>query len=228
MSFWLAITSSLWLGILTSISPCPLATNIAAISYMSRGLKHSKHVLITGALYSIGRIISYSLLGTLIVFAGLSISTTSFFLQKYMYIALGPLLIVTGMFLLELIVINIPRNSFLTKLQDRLKNKGYLGALGLGIVFALAFCPISAALFFGGLIPLAIEYKSTMVLPSMFGLGTAIPVFAFSIVIVFAGKSISKLFNNIKTIEVWLRTATGVVIILVGIYLSLTYIFRLL
>jgi threonine/homoserine/homoserine lactone efflux protein len=91
----------------------------------------------------------------------------------------------------------------------------------LGIIFALTFCPLSAALFFGSLIPLAVDGKSSVMMPSVYGLGTALPVIAFSLVMVFSVKSIGKFFAKLTQIEKWARKLTAVVFIGAGIYLLL-------
>ena len=153
----LGTLSALWLGILTSISPCPLATNIAAISFIGRRVSHGRVVFLTGLLYTLGRMLTYVVLGILLITSVLSIPQVSYILQKYMNKILGPILIFVGMILLELIRFNVTGCGFSEKMQRRVETSGIWGAGLLGIVFALSFCPISAALFFGSLIPLSIK-----------------------------------------------------------------------
>jgi threonine/homoserine/homoserine lactone efflux protein len=95
----------------------------------------------------------------------------------------------------------------------------------LGVVFALSFCPLSAALFFGSLIPLAIRNGSRVLLPSLYGVGTALPVFAFALVIALGARSLATVFRRLTQVERVARWATGAVFVGVGIYLSVVHIF---
>lgn len=223
----LAITSSLWLGILTSISPCPLATNIAAISFVSRKSHRMSLVLSAGMFYALGRILAYSALSLLIVGSILSIPSVSFFFQKYMHLILGPLLLLVGMFLLEMISLPLPSFFKMGSMESKFKEKGVVGATALGFIFALAFCPVSAALYFGSLIPLAVKNQSPILLSLAYGLGTALPVLIFSSALAGGSKAAAKLFNKVTLVEKWLRIGTGILILLIGIYFCLTYIFNL-
>lgn len=227
MTLIMATLSAFWLGVLTSISPCPLATNIAAISYISRKSHKIPLVFTTGLFYALGKMLAYAILSALIVGSLLSIPSVSFFLQKYLHLALGPLLIVVGMFLLELVSITLPSIFKTNELEEKLKNRGFLGALGLGFLFALAFCPVSAALYFGSLIPLATGQSSPIFLSFIFGLGSALPVLIFSMALALGTKVASTLFNKVTVLEKWIRLGTGIIILLIGIYFCLTYIFNL-
>jgi len=175
--------SALWLGILTSISPCPLATNIAAISYIGKRVGSPGQVFLSGFLYNLGRMIAYVLLGILLVASVLSIPEVARFLQEYMNKLLGPILIVAGMFLLELLKFTGSGTRVSEKMQRRVDRSGIWGALLLGFVFALSFCPVSAALYFGSLIPLSVKHSSAILLPSAYGIGTGLPVMIFAIII---------------------------------------------
>lgn len=220
--------SALWLGILTSISPCPLATNIVAISYIGRQVGNTRSVLLSGMMYSLGRMLTYLIIAIVVVSSIQAIPEISNTLQKYMNKLLGPLLIIVGMFLLELLSISIPGIRAGEKMQNRLKDNGVIGAGLLGMVFALSFCPTSAALFFGSLIPLSLKHESNILLPSIYGIGTALPVFVFSFLIAFSAQMVGKVFNKLTQIELWVRRITGSVFIIVGIYFCLIYIFRVL
>jgi cytochrome c biogenesis protein CcdA len=219
---------ALWLGILTSISPCPLATNIAAVSFIGRRIGRTRVVFLTGLLYALGRILAYVALGSLLVTSVLSRPQLSYFLQKYMNKILGPILILVGMILLELININISGAGVSERMQKRVEVLGIWGAALLGIVFALSFCPTSAALFFGSLIPLAVKYKSGFTLPALYGLGTGLPVLFFAVLIAFGAQSVGKAFNKLTQLEWWVRRITGVIFIIIGIYFCLTHIFGIL
>ena len=218
--------SAMWLGILTSISPCPLATNIVAISYIGRRVDNPRMALWTGLFYTAGRMLTYLILGVLLVSSLLSIPYLSFWLQKYMNQFLGPILILVGMFLLELLSLNTGKHPFGEGIQKRVETWGLWGAGALGFVFALSFCPVSAALFFGSLIPLAIQYESKILLPSLYGVGTALPVFGFAVLIALGAHSLSRVFNWVTRAEWWARRITGGIFIVVGIYYSLVYVFR--
>jgi cytochrome c-type biogenesis protein len=220
-NFYLDILSAFWLGILTSISPCPLATNIAAVSFISRNLGSSKKVLWSGLLYAAGRMFTYVAIAILAVASLLSLPEVSFFLESNMHKIIGPLLIVVGVILLDVIPISSSASLVGSSVQEKAGKWGLWGSGLLGIIFSLTFCPLSAALFFGSLIPLAIDGKSSVMMPSVYGLGTALPVITFSLVMVFSVKSIGKVFDKLTQIEKWVRKLTAVVFIGAGIYLLL-------
>jgi cytochrome c biogenesis protein CcdA len=219
--------TALWLGILTSISPCPLATNVAAISYIGKRVGSARNVFLSGLLYNLGRIAAYVVLGALIVASVLSVPELSRFLQQYMNKILGPVLILAGMFLLELLRFTTSGRGVSEKLQRRVDRSGIWGAALLGFIFALSFCPVSAALFFGSLIPLSIKHASTIILPSVYGIGTGLPVIVFAVLIAMGTRYVGTLFSKLTSIERWARRITGVIFVIVGIYYCLTYIFEM-
>jgi len=225
MELFLAMFTALWLGILTSISPCPLATNIAAISFVSYRIVHKNIVFVSGILYTIGRSITYTALSFLIVKALVNIPLLSDCLQRYINKILGILLIIVGMFLLGVLKINIPSLSVSEKMQKQLDEMGLIGSLLLGVSFALAFCPVSAAMFFGSLIPLTIKTKESIGLPLIYGLGTGLPVLLFAVLVAIGSKFIDRVYHRVTKIESYTKLVTGVVFILVGIYYVLSYIF---
>lgn len=224
----LAVFSALWLGILTSVSPCPLATNIAAISFIGKRVEKPLHVLGGGLLYTLGRALVYTVIGVLLTLSLLSASRLSSALQHYMNVVIGPVLIVTGMFVLELIGSRLSGPGVNEQLARRLAGLGALGPLLLGMLFALAFCPVSAALFFGSLLSLATLHKSPVLLPALFGIGTALPVVVFAAILAFSVNAVGKVYQRLGVFEYWMRRVTGVVLILAGIYLCLHYNFELL
>ncbi len=218
--------SALWLGILTSVSPCPLATNIAAISYIGRRVGSSRQVFLTGILYTAGRTAAYLALAIILVASVLSVPQISLFLQKYMHLVLGPILIVVGMFLLGLIEFNMAGGGLGAAMQQKVDAMGMWGAVPLGVVFALSFCPTSAALFFGSLIPLSLSVNSSVTLPLVYGIGTALPVMVFAAIIAMSAQTLGKAFNILSKVEWWARMITGAIFIAVGIWFSLKYIFE--
>jgi len=224
----LAAVSALWFGILTSVSPCPLATNITAISFVGRRTGSTRGVLLSGLLYTIGRALVYTAIGVLLVMSLLSAPTVSLTLQTWMNKLLGPILILAGMVMLGLLRISFRGRGMSQRLQQRVERWGLLGALGLGALFALSFCPVSATLFFGSLLPLAVKHGSGVLLPFIYGIGTAIPVVIFAIVLAFGARWLGKLFERVTQVERWMRTVTGAVFIGVGIYMSLVHVYRVL
>jgi cytochrome c biogenesis protein CcdA len=227
-SLIVAVVSALWLGILTSISPCPLTTNIAAISFIGRRVDKTRLVLLAGVCYTLGRMLTYTVLGVLVVVSILSIPHLSHFLEKYMNKLLGPILIMVGMILLEMIQLNVFGSGVSERVQKKAESWGIWGAGLLGILFALSFCPVSAALFFGSLIPMSISSNSNILLPAVYGLGTGLPVFVFAVLIALGAQWVGKVFQKISLVELWMRRVTGGILIVIGIYLSLVYIFGIL
>ncbi len=215
----IAIVAAFFIGLMTALSPCPLATNITAIAYTSKRIHNSKHTLIVGFLYTFGRMFSYTLIASLIVWFGLSTQTISFFLQKYGERLLGPLLLIIGMFMLGFIKLSFFKGSSgLNKLKEKLAKRGYLGSFLLGVVFALAFCPFSAVLFFGMLIPLALRAGDALIVPSVFAFATGLPVIIFSFILVYGVSKLSSILNKVQLFDKWMRRIVGVIFILIGIY----------
>lgn len=216
---------AVWLGILTSISPCPLATNIAAISYIGNN-GSPRRIAACGLAYTAGRMVAYLALGTLLVAGLLSSSLLSNFLQRRMNGILGPILILTGMVLLELLSWK-PRGGVIGESVRRKADRGGMTGAGLlGAIFALSFCPVSAAIFFGSLIPLALKYRSSFAFPLFFGAGTALPVLLFAGLVAFGARVVGQVYERLRQVERWGRRITGMVFVLVGIYYSLVYIFE--
>ena len=227
METLIILGSALWLGILTSISPCPLTTNIAAVSFLSKKIAHPVLVFISGFAYTLGRMVAYAVLGWIIISSLLSVPQVAQFLQRYMVKALGPLLIITGLFLLEVITLKLPGIALSQKHHNRLAESGALGAFLLGLIFALAFCPLSAALFFGSLIPLALNSKVSTLLPFVYGIGTGLPVLIFAVAIALGVTSLSHWFYKVTKLELYTRKITGAIFILVGLYYTGIHILRL-
>ena len=224
---WIALGSALWLGILTAISPCPLATNIAAISFIGRQVGNRRGVLLSGLLYALGRTLTYVVLGLVITVGILATAEVSRFLQKYMNEILGPVLILLGMVLLGLIGSGLSWNLAGDGVQQRAAKGGVVWSLLLGVLFALSFCPVSAGLFFAGLIPLSVNEGSRLLLPTLYGVGTALPVIVFAFLIAFASEYVGKAFNRLSQIEKWIRVIAGILFILAGVYYCLTHVYGL-
>lgn len=219
------IFSVIWLGILTSISPCPLATNIAATTYISRRINAPFATVLAALAYTLGRTLSYVIVATAIIAGVFSIPGVSMFLQAHMNKILGPVLVVTGLFILELVPLKLPAISLNANLLKRMGDSGMPGAVALGFLFALAFCPVSAALFFGGVIPLSLESQSRFFLPLLYGIGTAAPVIGFALIITWSARFAGIFFNRLAVFERWFRRITGGMFVMIGIYFCLKYIF---
>jgi cytochrome c-type biogenesis protein len=221
------LASAVWLGILTSVSPCPLATNIAAVSFISRRITQRNVVFLSGILYTLGRSLTYIVLGVVIVKTLVDIPILSDFLQRYVNKILGIVLILVGMVLLDLMRIPLSPPSVSENFAKKLIDKGAIGSFPLGILFALAFCPVSAAIFFGGLIPIAVKAQSGIGLPLIYGIGTGLPVLLFAFLVAAGTGYINNLYYRITRIEFYTKKVTGIIFILVGIYYTLAYIFEL-
>lgn len=221
------IASAFWLGILTAISPCPMTTNIAAISFIGRQVGNDRGVVLAGLLYTVGRTVVYMALGVALTFGLAAAGETSRFLQGTMNDFLGPLMILLGLVLLNMIGSGWSFSIAGKGLQEKVKERGAWFAFPVGILFALSFCPVSAALFFGALMPLALKANSLFAAPLLYGIGTALPVTLFAFLIAFGGEYLGKTFNRLTQIEWWIRTVAGVLFILAGVYLSLAYVYEL-
>ena len=217
------IITAFVLGLMTAISPCPLATNITATAYISKNIANKKKVFFSGIVYALGRAFSYTILG-LLLFFGASKFHIALFLNQNGERILGPLLVVLGLIMLNVIHFRFLSNFNLTeKLTDKFKDKGMLGTFLIGIVFALAFCPYSGALFFGMLIPITITSVDGLYLPLIFAFGTGLPVIIFSFLLAFATAKIGVLFIKISKVEVVMRKVAGFVFIIIGIYYILIF-----
>lgn len=212
------VLTAFLLGLLTSISPCPLATNITAIAYISREIKTAKHTLLNGVFYTLGRGVSYTLLATLIYFGFSSFQISSIF-QGWGDKVLGPVLISIGLVLFGVIKINVGTGGEKTeRMKQWLSEKGYIGSFLLGMLFALAFCPYSGVLFFGALVPLVLNSTGGLLLPPVFALGTGLLVIAFSFLIAFSVQKLGQVLHIMQKIEKVMRYGVATIFLLTGVY----------
>ncbi|MBC8320844.1 MAG: sulfite exporter TauE/SafE family protein [Bacteroidetes bacterium] len=218
----LPFLTALILGLMTAISPCPLATNITAIAFIGKDIDNKRKVFINGLVYTLGRAVTYTGLG-LIFYFGASQFKISGFVQQWGEKLLGPLLIIIGLLMLDFIKINFPGLGKLTEKMEKKSKSGFWGVLLLGIVFALAFCPYSGALYFGMLIPITITSASGLYLPLIFALGTGLPVIIFAWFIAYTVGSVGGVYNKVKAFEIWFRRVVSVIFIIVGLYYSIIY-----
>jgi cytochrome c-type biogenesis protein len=207
------------LGLMTAISPCPLATNITAIGFISRDLEDRKRVFGKGLVYTLGRALSYTSLALLLYFGASRMHVSRLF-QGWGEKLLAPLLILIGLFMLGAIKIKFPAFSFLTDKIEKKGQGGYWSALLLGIIFALAFCPYSGVLFFAILMPITIAGAGGLYLPVVFAFATGLPVILFAWLIAFTVGNVGKVYNNVKIFERWFRRIIAVLFIAVGLYYS--------
>jgi cytochrome c-type biogenesis protein len=216
----IAIIAAFFLGLMTAISPCPLTTNITAIAYTSKRIQNRRHTMIVSSLYTLGRMLTYAGIASMIVYAGLSTQHVSLFLQKYGERLLGPLLVVIGLVMLEAVKLGriSGESERIERLKKRLAKRGFLGAFLLGAVFALAFCPFSAVLYFGMLIPLSLAAGDGIVLPAVFAVATGLPVIILSLLLTTGVSTLGKAMDRIQAFEKWMRKSVGVVFIAAGIY----------
>ena len=213
------LVAAFFIGLLMTFSPCPLATNITAIAFISKKIGDSRHTLLVGSLYSLGRMAAYIGLTALIVYAGLNIQAVSFFLQEYGEKLIGPFLVVMGILMLEIVDIPpIRGHGWLQKLELYLGEKGYIGGFLLGDVFALALCPFSAVLFFGMLIPIALKTGDALLVPAVFAIATALPVIIISLVLVQGVNRVSGMMSTVQKMETWIKRAVAAVFIVIGLY----------
>ena len=235
MTFLWVLAGAFGFGLATGVSPCPLTTNIAAISFLSRNVGDSRRVLLSAALYTLGRTMVYVGLGVALLWAFQAATGGAGDLdefsgpaqrhaQRYGYIILGPAMLFIGMVLLGLLEINISVGVGGSKLQERVSKGGAIWALPLGMLFALAFCPPSVVWFLAAM-GLSLEHGSTVLPPLAYGIGTAVPVIAFALVIAFASQNVGKAFNAMTRIEWWFRLIAGILFVAVGVYYTLIHIY---
>ncbi|HEY3488786.1 MAG TPA: aromatic aminobenezylarsenical efflux permease ArsG family transporter [Candidatus Deferrimicrobiaceae bacterium] len=220
--------TALWLGVLTAISPCPLTTNIAAVSFIGRQYSHPLRVTLAGLAYVAGRVATYVALGVLLAGGLLSAPSLSTFLQRWMNAILGPILILVGMLLLGLLAFEAGSGSARgARLKEWAAQGGVPGAFLLGALFALSFCPISGALFLGSLVPLAVTHNAPVLFPLLYGVGTGAPAALFALLIAMGAKSVGSLFDKVGRAEGVARKVTGAVFIAAGVFFTLRYTFEL-
>lgn len=213
------------LGLMTAISPCPLATNITAIAFIGKDLENRHRVFLSGIIYTLGRAITYTGIG-LLFFFGASQFKISGIVQGWGEKLLGPFLIIIGILMLDFIKINFPGLGKLSKKVEQTSKGGYWGVLLLGIVFALAFCPYSGVIYFGMLIPITISSAAGLYLPLIFAIGTGLPVIVFAWFIAYTVGGVGSVFNKVKLFEKWFRRLVSVVFIIVGLYYTFIYFYN--
>lgn len=222
------LLTALLLGLMTAISPCPLATNIAAVGYIAKDVSNHGRAFTAGLLYTLGRIISYTVLGLILIIiikAGSGVFGIQKFIADWGEKILGPLMLLVGLFMLFGGRLGLKGFGYSGD-GGSLAGKGSWGALLLGILFALAFCPTSAVFYFGMLIPLAASTSSGWILPAIFAIATAVPVLVVAWIFAFSAGSIGKFMGRVTAFQRWLNLIVAVIFVLIGIYYCFTLFFR--
>ena len=205
------------LSALTALSPCPLATNIAAIGFIGKDIENRKRIFRNGLLYTLGRILSYTLLGVVLILI-LKEGSNMFGIQKTIGVwgelVLGPLLFLIGLFMLLGDRLNLPQFGFQGNAEG-LARKG-----GWGALFALAFCPTSGVFYFGMLIPMSATATAGYLLPVVFAIATAIPVLVVAWILAFSVQQLGSFYGKMQKVQKWMNRIVGVLFIVIGIYYS--------
>lgn len=206
------------LGLMTAISPCPLAMNITATAYLSKDIDDKKRVMLNGIFYTLGRMFSYTALASIIYFGASKLHVAQWF-QQINGMWIGIVLVAIGILMLDLIKFDIPFvGKWTSRIGERKMKRNYLNAFLMGVVFALAFCPYSAVLYFGGLIPVTLASSEGLLLPPVFAIATGLPVIIIAWLLAYSVSNVGKFYNSMKSFEKWFRLIVAAVFIIVGIY----------
>lgn len=224
MEYLLLLLTALWLGLVTSFSPCNLPVSVAAVSFIAGHATGKRGMLLSGVLYTAGRCVTYAIIAFLIGWAIFNIPDASIFLSLYMNKVLGIILMLVGMHLLQLLPVSLPAVSIPDYFLQRAGGKGVLGSLLTGMILALAFCPVATALYFGSLIPMVLKMQGSFVLPVAFGIGTGLPVLLFSAVLAGGAQYLYRAGDRFSRMGHYIKIFTGVIIFLIGIYYVLKYL----
>lgn len=219
------VLTAFLLGLLTAVSPCPLATNITAIGFISKDIESKDRTFLLGILYTIGRMVAYSLLGALLIWM-LRRGFDTFDLQskvsQWGEMLLSPVLIVMG--LVMLFGDRLPLSGFgLNASEKSGRLRGAWGSLLLGILFAMAFCPTSGMFYFGMLIPMSASTTGGYALPAVYALATGLPVVIVAWIIAYSIGNIAGFYKKMQVFQKWLNRMVAVLFIIVGIYYAYTF-----
>lgn len=222
------MASAAGLGLLTAVHPCPLAGHLGALAALSGWSRRPRRVWVAGLALAAGFASAYAALGILLSWGLASAPHTSEVLQTYLTRLLGPLLVVAGMLMAGLL-----GGSGTPALRERLSARlgrrawGSWIAFPAGMLLALSFCPASAAIFFGVLLPLALTKQMPVLLPVTYGAGVALPLALAAFLAAFGAQWIGrKAEREARTRTV--RLAAGTVLILVGITHALRHVYGIL
>ena len=214
------VLTALLLGLLTAVSPCPLATNIAAIGFIGKDLENRKRIFVRGLLYTAGRITTYTALGIILLTVlktGANLFGIQKFVGKYGEMLLGPILLLIGLYMLFGQKLRLPSLGFKGS-GENIARRGGWGAFLLGMLFAMAFCPTSGIFYFGMLIPLSATVPAGYLLPAVFAIATALPVLVVAWVLAFSIQRIGTIYGKMQTIQKWHSLIVGILFTAIGIY----------
>ena len=207
------VLSALLLGLLGSTAPCQLSTNFSALGLFTQKISNKKECLSAAFSFTLGKIIVYTLIGSLTILLGIKLNQAAIPIAQIVRKALGPLMLIVGLYLLGLFKMNL---SLFTSLERNM-TRHIPNIKNIGVVYSLAFCPTLFWLFFGIVIPLGVSTRGGIILPGIFAIGTAIPLLVITLLIAY-GIGTTKLFTrNVARINAILQKVVGVVFILVGI-----------
>ena len=220
------VVTAMILGILTAVSPCPLATNLTAVAYLGREIDNRRKVFYLGLLYTLGRTIAYSALGAVLIFI-IRKGEDAFDIQDAISAIgewiLDPALVLIGLFMLFGHLLHLPKFGFSGQASGSW-TQGALGALILGVLFAMAFCPTSGMLYFGMLIPMSAVESGGYVLPMVYAIATSLPVLVAAWIIAYSMQSLGKVMGKIAVFQRWFNRLVAILFILVGLYYTITII----
>ncbi len=208
------------LGLLTALSPCPLATNIAAIGYIGKDIENRGRIFRSGLLYTLGRIVAYTALGIVLIVIlkeGASLFGVQKFIGKYGELILAPALLLIGLFMLFGHKLRLPSFGFSGN-GEALAKQGGWGAFLLGVLFAMAFCPTSGVFYFGMLIPMSATATMGYLIPILFALATALPVLVVAWVLAFSAERIGEVYGKMQVLQRWVKIIVAILFIAVGTY----------
>lgn len=220
-------TTALWLGLLTAVSPCPLATNLAATACLARRVNSRVKAVLGTVCYALGRVAAYLIIAAALSFGLASAPDLSQALQRYILPFTGPLLVLTAMVLLGLLPLPFSSSFASQERAEKLARLGLLGDFLLGFLFALSFCPVSAALFFGSLIPLTLSSGNVILPVAFYGIGSAAPVALFALVMIFSSRIASRLVGGVTRMQPRILQITGTLLLIAGLYLIATHTLEL-
>ena len=220
------VVTAMILGILTAVSPCPLATNLTAVAYLGREIDNRRKVFYLGLLYTLGRTIAYSALGAVLIFI-IRKGEDAFDIQDAISAIgewiLGPALVLIGLFMLFGHLLHLPKFGFSGQASGSW-TQGALGALILGVLFAMAFCPTSGMLYFGMLIPLSAVESGGYVLPVVYAIATSLPALLAAWIIAYSMQSLGKVMGKVAIFQRWFNRFVAILFSLVGLYYTITII----
>jgi len=216
------LVSALLFGLIGATAPCQLSTNVAALAFLSRGVSNPSRVWGQTLAFVVGKVTVYLLVGGAVVALGLQISQfsgTAIPVVVFARRALGPLLVVVGLFLLGVLKTQFTLGGrFSAWLEEKAgRRQGLIPAYLLGVAFSFTFCPTLFWLFFGLTIPLAIASPGGLLFPGVFAMGTALPVLALAALLTSGVVGVRETVKRFKAADVWIQRVVGGLFILIGI-----------